>query len=247
MKIKAIKTHAITTRDKSILKVLDKYVKNLSERSIVVVTSKIVSITEGSVVDKREKTREDLVPEHCQLYIPRKYNKWGFCFSLTRNILIASAGIDESNADDKLILWPKDAQKSANMIRKYLLDRFKIKWVGVLIVDSHTTPFRRGVSGIGLSHSGFKALKDYIGQSDLFDRPYKFTNQSIIDGLAASASLIMGEGNECTPLVVAEDLPFVEFQGRNPNKKELNMLKISREEDLYWPILKNAPWKKGKK
>jgi len=56
----------------------------------------------------------------------------------------------------------------------------------------------------------------------------------------------MGEGSERTPLALISDLPFVQFQKRNPTPAELRGLKISMKKDLYAPLLKSAPWKKGK-
>ena len=70
------------------------------------------------------------------------------------------------------------------------------------------------------------------------------TNQSLIDGLASSANLVMGEGNEATPIAVAEDLPFIEFVDRNPTTGEIDSLVINPEDDLYEPILSSAPWER---
>lgn len=75
----------------------------------------------------------------------------------------------------------------------------------------------------------------------------KISQQSVSDGLAASSSLVMGEGNESTPLAVITDAPFVEFQHRNPMPEELNAIKMTPEEDMYGMLYKSAPWKKGKK
>jgi F420-0:gamma-glutamyl ligase len=74
----------------------------------------------------------------------------------------------------------------------------------------------------------------------------KFQKSNIANGLAAAAVTLMGEGSEQTPLAVLEDISFVEFQRRNPTEQEVINLKIEREDDLYWPLLQLAPWKKGK-
>ena len=59
--------------------------------------------------------------------------------------------------------------------------------------------------------------------------------------------MVMGEGVEQTPIVVMEDLKFVEFQDRNPTKKELDDFYIRiNSDDLFAPFLQNAPWQKGK-
>jgi F420-0:gamma-glutamyl ligase len=67
----------------------------------------------------------------------------------------------------------------------------------------------------------------------------------VANGLAASAVVVMGEGTEQTPIVLMSDLPFIDFQDRNPNQEELEALTISRDEDLYAPFLNGADWKKG--
>lgn len=67
-----------------------------------------------------------------------------------------------------------------------------------------------------------------------------------MDGLAASAVVVMGEGNEKMPIALIEDVPFVSFQSRNPTTEELELLNITIDEDMYAPILKNVRWKKKK-
>jgi F420-0:gamma-glutamyl ligase len=57
----------------------------------------------------------------------------------------------------------------------------------------------------------------------------------------------MGEAREQTPLAIIEDIPFIQFQDRNPNEKELDELKINIEDDLYTELLTSVKWKKGGK
>jgi F420-0:gamma-glutamyl ligase len=56
---------------------------------------------------------------------------------------------------------------------------------------------------------------------------------------------MMGEGDEQTPLALLEDLPFVKFQQRNPTDEEIASLRIAREDDIFWPFLRNGSWHKG--
>ncbi len=72
------------------------------------------------------------------------------------------------------------------------------------------------------------------------------TKANIMDGLAAASVLIMGEGDEQTPMALITDLDFVNFSENDPEKKEIDDLNIELEDDLYYPILKNANWLKGK-
>lgn len=255
MKVRAIKTHKITSKDDDILKVLDKYIERLEENTVVAVTSKIISICENNIlkiedsIDKQSSSakKEELIRENSQYYLPRASSKYNISFTITSNILSASAGIDESNGNGFYILWPKNPQESVNKIREYLSGKFSLKNFGVVITDSKTTPLRWGVTGIALAHSGFLALKDYIGKPDLFKRPFVYEKLNIADSIAAAAVLVMGEGSEQTPLALFEDIENIKFQDRDPNDEELESLKIKLEDDLYYLLLKNAPWQKGGK
>lgn len=206
---------------------------------------KVVKVGEVEKVVKVEK--DELVEQEAELYLPSSENQYGFSIAVKGNMFVASAGVDESNGNGYFVLWPEDPQASANAIREYLVQKFKIKNVGVILTDSKTTPLRWGVTGIAVAHSGFAALEDYIGIPDVFGRPMHVTKTNVMDALAASAVFVMGEGSEQTPLAVISDVPSVKFQERNPTQAELDKLHITINEDLYAPILKKVEWRKGKK
>jgi len=245
MKVTAIRIHKVTARDHSLIKILDKYLPKISEKSILAITSKIVSITEGRLVKMDSADKDELIKQESQFYLPREQNPYNVSLTITRNMLAATAGIDESNGNGYYILWPKDPQKTANKVKSYLKKRFQLKNIGVIITDSKTSPLRWGVTSIALAYSGFKPLKDYIGKKDIFGRKFEFEKLSIVDSIAGAASVVMGEGAEQTPMAIISDLLFVDFQDRNPMKKELKNLIISIDKDLFGPFLKNVKWKKG--
>lgn len=247
MKVTPIKTKKITPQDKDLFKILDQFLPEIKERSVLAITSKIVSITEGRVVKMDTIDKDQLIKQESQYYLDREGNPYNVSLTITRNNLVATAGIDESNGAGYFVLWPKDPQIAANQIRAYLKKRFSIKNVGVVITDSKTTPFRWGVTASAISYCGFNPLKDYSNTPDLFGRLFKFEKLNIADCLATAAAVVMGEGAEQTPLAKIEDLPFIEFQDSDPTKKELEELKIDLEKDLYAPLLKSVRWKKGKK
>lgn len=247
MKVRSIKTKRIIPgKDKDIFFILDKYLPKPKERSVVAVTSKIVAICQGRVADPEKETRDELAEKEADFYLPRELNRYNFMLTIKKNTMIASAGIDESNAAGYLILWPKDPQKAADQIRDHLKKRFRLKNIGVIITDSKLTPLRWGVTGVSIAHSGFLALNDYRKKPDIFGRKLKVTQVNVAEALAVCAVLLMGEGKEQTPMAVIEDLPFVKFQDRNPSKKELKNLKIDLKEDVYGSILTAIKWKKGK-
>lgn len=245
MRITPIKTPRIIADDKSILEIIDNALPSLQDKSIVAVTSKIVSICEGSIVAKDSITRDDLIIRESDLYLPATLSKYGHHFTITKNMLIPTAGIDESNGEGYYILWPRDAQKTANKIRHHLSTKHGIQNVGVVITDSTCQPLRKGICGIYLAHSGFEALRDYIGEPDLFGRPMTVTQANIAGGIAAAAVLAMGEGNEQTPLCLVTDFPAISFQQRDPSKKELDEITISIEEDLFSPFLSAVEWQQA--
>lgn len=246
MKVFPVKTSKIKPGDQTLFNILDKYLPSLKEGSIFVVTSKVVSICEGRVVKIRKDEKEKLVEKEAEYFLPPRGNKYNVTLTIKGNILAASAGIDESNGAGYHILLPKDPQKAANDIREYLRKKFSIKKLGVIITDSRTTPLRWGTTGVAISYSGFAPLCNYIGRRDIFGRKFEMQKANIVDALATSAVLIMGEGAEQTPLAVIEDVPFVRFQEKNPSKKELDNFHININDDLYGPFLKNAKWRKGK-
>lgn len=247
MKITAVKTHKITISDQDILKIINQYIKELKDGSIVAITSKIVALAEGRVVATDQADKEALIAQEAEYFLPRSSSKYGVSLTITGGQLVATAGIDESNANGYFVLWPEDAQKTANIIRKYLQNKFQLKNIGVIITDSKTTPLRWGVTGTAIAYSGFKPLNDLIGTPDLFGRELKMTKVNILDGLAAAAVLLMGEGTEQTPLAIIEDTNFVEFTDENPSVKELESLKINIEDDIYAPLLTKVDWQKGDK
>ena len=147
---------------------------------------------------------------------------------------MAGAGIDESNAKGKLILLPKDSFKSAEVLRKKLMQKFKLKNLGVLITDSRTGPLRAGVVGMSLGYAGFKGIRDYRGTKDIFGRVLKVSRTDVADSLATAAVLSMGEGREQQPLALITEAP-IDFVARI-NKKELL---INPKDDLYLPLFKS--------
>lgn len=251
MNIQTFKTHKITNQDTDIITIIDQYIPQFFENSILVITSKIISITEGRVQRIQPETehedKEKLVREESEYFIDKSENQYGFFLTITQNLLIPTAGIDESNGNGYYILWPENPYASANKIREHITAKYGIKNFGVIITDSKTSPLRWGTTGVSIAHSGFCALNNYMGKKDLFGRIMRVTKSNIVDGLAAGAVAVMGEGEESTPLALISDISNVDFQQRNPSDEEIKFLKIDLEDDVYAPILKKAPWQKGEK
>jgi dihydrofolate synthase / folylpolyglutamate synthase len=245
MQVQSIQTEPITTKSGNLLAVLEQYLPPLTEGTVLAITSKIVSICEGRVVDiQSEEDKERLIQQEADYWLPRSSSKYNVSLTIKDGILAASAGIDESNSFGKLVLLPQNSQRTANLVRQHFTKKYNLRKFGVILTDSISAPLRWGTRGTALAHSGFEAIKDYIGTQDIFGRPLAFSKASILDGLAGSAVLVMGEGKERQPLALLTDLPFVSFQDRDPTQEEIRQLLIEPEDDLYAPLLNNAKWKK---
>lgn len=249
MNIKPYKTHKIQPNE-NLFEILDNYLPQLEEKSVVVIASKIVGICEGRVIKMTEKAQEEkdeLIKQEADYYLPRKYSQYGFMLTIKNNLLVGGAGIDESNANGYFSLWPENPQKSANNIREYLTKKHNLKHLGVIITDSKLSPLRWGVTGYAISYSGFQALNSYIGKPDIYGRLLQAEQSNIPDSLASGAVLTMGEGNEQQPLAIITDVPFITFQAKNPTQKEIENLKIKLEDDIYASLLTAVTWEKGRK
>ncbi len=245
MKVTAIKTHKITQKDKDILNILDTYLTKIEENSVIAVTSKIIAICEGRIV-QNSISKDELVKQEADFFLPKESNQYNVYLTIKDNMLVATAGIDESNSNGNLVLWPQNPQDSANKIREYFKKKFKLKNVGIIITDSKSTMLRWGITGASIAHSGFKALNNKIGTPDIFGKKLEITQVNVSDALSSAAVLEMGEANEQTPLAVITEIPYVEFQDRNPNEEELSVLHYDMKKDMYEKILTSVPWQKGK-
>jgi putative folate metabolism gamma-glutamate ligase len=245
MIVTPIKTDKILPGSLTLFDVLDKHLSEVKEKSVVVISSKLVAICEARFKPMDSVDKQALIEQEADLIVQDVKTKFGSNFTITNNTLIRSAGIDESNGNNNYILWPKDSQKTANQVREYLRQRFSLKNLGLLITDSTSTPLRLGTSGITLAFSGFKPLNDYRGQPDLFGKPLEVTRANVADGLSVSGVLVMGEGSEQTPIALIEDVPFVQFQDSDPSAQDLEFLNTPLDEDVFAPFITSVRWQKG--
>lgn len=236
-KIKPMKIIPIRTKifweGENLLTFILKYVPRLKNKSILVVTSKIVALSEKRTVPSsgdREKAK--LIRAESDFALPTKY-VW---LTIKDGMVMASAGVDESNANGRIILLPEDSFSTARLLRKELKSKFKLNYLGVLITDSRTAPLRAGITGATLGYAGFRGLKDYRGTPDIFGRRFHFSRVNIADSLASAAVLTMGEGREQRPLAIIEDAPVVFC-----DRIRKNELLIDPKEDMYRPLFTHWP------
>jgi putative folate metabolism gamma-glutamate ligase len=241
MKITPITTMIVEAYSCELTEFLCKSLSNVPINSVVAITSKVVSLCEGNVAPL-ERSKDEIIEKEADYFLPKNNNKYGVYLTIKNNLLVPSAGVDESNTNGYYVMWPKDLQNSANLCWQFLRNKFQIENLGVIITDSTSSPLRWGVTGKCIAYCGFKALNSKIGEEDLFGRKLRMTQVNVADALAAAAVLCMGESNEQTPIAIIEDLPFVRFEHQPPTSEDLNALHINIKDDLYGQLLEGVRW-----
>lgn len=202
----------------------------LQTHDVLVVTSKIVSKSEGRFVrladvqpgnealHHAEITGKDARMVELVLRESQGISREGVNTLIVRHKLgfvSANAGIDQSNldgGDERVLLLPVDPDASARAISDGLKAKTGVD-VGIVISDSHGRPFRMGNVGVAIGSAGIPALRDLRGRPDLFGRTLKYTLQGFADMIASAAGLVSGEGAEGRPVVLVRGLQFSEAAG----------------------------------
>ena len=201
------------------------------EGQVLAITSKIVSLAEGKVTARGQKTKLDLIKEEADWYLgPSSY---GTELTIKHGLLAASAGIDESNsASGDYLLLPRDPYASAEKIGRQLRAELGLARFAVILTDSRSAPLRRGVTGVSLGHWGLRAVRSLVGRPDMHGRPLKFTHVNVVDALATMAVYTMGEADDGCPLALVSgaEVEFCE-EGRRDE------IVIEPEQDIYYPLL----------
>lgn len=224
MIVNAVKTR-IFKENENLEAFIVEHIPRISDSAVLAVTSKIVALSEGRT--GRVEDREKIIEEESEFVLRTKYTS----LTIKDGTIMAAAGVDESNADGKLVLLPKNSFDAAEVLREKLMRRFNLTNLGILITDSRLLPLRAGVVGVALGYAGFKGVRDYRGTKDIFGRELKLSRTDVADGLATAAVLEMGEGAEQRPLCVIENA-LVEFTD-TVDRTELH---IDIEDDVYKPL-----------
>ena len=226
---------------------------SIKDGDIVAISSKVISISEGRVVpistgttEEKQKQKTALLKQEAGWYMQApKSSKWHRHFTIAQGLLIGSSGIDESNGDGYYVLYPKDPFASAKKLRTWLMKTYGVQKLAVIITDSASIPLRRGALGMALAWDGLDPLKDYKHTNDLFGREIQYEMANVVDALAASAVLAMGEGDEQTPVAVIRCAKSIVFKNRSDKSAE--QLRVAPEEDVYASLFWSCKWKKGGK
>ncbi len=217
---------------------------SLRPGDIVAIAQKIVSKAEGRIVDLREVTPSpralelaaevDKDPRLVELILREstevvRHRKGVLVVAHRSGTVLANAGIDASNVagnDHHVLLLPEDCDRSCRDIRSRLAAQTGIQ-PGVIVIDSLGRAWRNGTVGVALGTAGLPPLLDLRGTPDLFGRELRTTQVGIADEIAAAASMLMGQADEGTPVVLLRGL---QLPGGDGPASDLHR---ARELDLF--------------
>ena len=151
---------------------------------------------------------EDILIDHPFLLVKTKFGH-----------TCVNAGIDWSNVGDgMMLLLPEDPMASAERIRSRLR-----KDCAVIITDTSSRPFRSGVVGVAIGWAGIGAWKDWRGEVDIYGKALEITLESIVDEIAGTANLLIGEAGDGTPVAVVRGMKYPKTGGAIFMPKDVDM------------------------
>jgi len=179
---------------------------------VLVVTQKVVSKSEGALVDLRTvvprpeavafAARWDRDARQVEVVLREAAHVLrmarGVIIARTRHgFVCANAGVDASNVDsDTVTLLPADSDRSARELRARLATQMGLgpeRTPAVVIADSFGRPWRWGIVDVALGVAGFGPLDDQRGRPDTMGRIMRSTVVAVADEIASAAELASGK------------------------------------------------------
>ena len=192
--------------------------QRLQPGDILVVKHKIISKSEGRMVDlatiapsaesiawaaqyNLDARAIELAVRESRSVIRRKN---GVLITETQHgFLCANSGIDVSNVDGgkTALLLPEDPDRSAANLRRALKKKAGVS-VPVIVTDSFGRPWREGLTEFAIGIAGMKPLRDDRGKRDPHGYKLKASVEAIADELACAAGLVCGKLNRAPACIV---------------------------------------------
>ena len=165
----------------------------LRDGDILVVTSKIVSKSEGMQVpaaDREQAIAQDTVRVVAERIHPGGVTK---IVETRQGLVMAAAGIDMSNVPEGIALrLPADPDASARLLCAGLRQHLGIS-LGIIITDTIGRPWRVGQTDMAIGASGLQLTEDLRGANDANGRPLHVTMAVVADEIAGAADLVKGK------------------------------------------------------
>jgi coenzyme F420-0:L-glutamate ligase/coenzyme F420-1:gamma-L-glutamate ligase len=191
---------------------------HLRSGDILVVKHKIVSKSEGRIIDLNtirpsaesimwakqyglDARVIELALRESRAVIRRKN---GVLITETHHgFLCANSGVDVSNVDGghHALLLPEDPDRSAANLRRALKKQTGLA-IPVIITDSFGRPWREGLTEFAIGISGMNPLRDDRGRRDSHGYLLRASVEAVADELACAAGLVCGKLNRAPACIV---------------------------------------------
>jgi coenzyme F420-0:L-glutamate ligase/coenzyme F420-1:gamma-L-glutamate ligase len=209
------------------------------DRSVIVaVAQKIVSKSEGAVVDLRliqpsalarswavEWNKDarliELILSQSRRIV--KMDRGVIIAETQHGFVCANAGVDQSNVpgDDFATVLPIDPDASARRLHASL------GCGAVIVTDTFGRPWREGLVDVAIGVAGLEPLDDHRGQTDRHGRKLASTIIAIADQLAAAAGLVMKKEAGCPDALIRG------FEWQPTAEGSARALRRKPEQDLF--------------
>jgi coenzyme F420-0:L-glutamate ligase/coenzyme F420-1:gamma-L-glutamate ligase len=194
----------------------------LQAGDVVVVAQKVVSKSEGRIVDLDTVTATPRATEIASRLIARPDPRMvqvvldesvrvlrseRVLITETRHgFVCANSGVDHSNVGGRnaVTLLPVDPDASAQRLCERLRHLSGVE-VGVIVSDTFGRPWRLGIVNVALGVAGLPAVIDFRGSLDDDGKPLHATVLAIADDLASAAGILMGKTDR-TPAVIVRGI-----------------------------------------
>ncbi|TFG26175.1 coenzyme F420-0:L-glutamate ligase [Candidatus Thorarchaeota archaeon] len=215
--------------------------RRLKDGDIIVIASKIVSVSESRVVNSEVvapslKAREiasknGFDPIHVELAIRESteiIQTDGVLITETHSGLVCNfSGVDKSNAPEgKYILLPEDPDASAQRLQD-ALSKATGKKLAIIISDTQGRPWRNGSLNVAIGCAGIAPFKYNKGKRDLYGRVLKRSTVCQIDEIAMLAEPLLGQAGQRTPVVIVRGYSYTDSE---ESAKDINRPK---DEDMF--------------
>jgi coenzyme F420-0:L-glutamate ligase / coenzyme F420-1:gamma-L-glutamate ligase len=184
------------------------FIRDVQPSDMVAFAQKIVSKSEGAIVDLREMHPSALAkswaeewkkdPRLIELILAQsrrivKMDRGVIISETQHGFVCANAGVDESNVEgsDFATVLPVDPDASARRLRAAL------GCGAVIITDTFGRPWREGLVDVAIGLAGFDPIDDLRGRPDRHGRKLASTIIGVADQLAAAAGLVMRKDAGC--------------------------------------------------
>lgn len=171
--------------------------RGLADGDVVVLTSKVLSKTEGRIVpaptdpEARDELRRRLVDAESVRVVARVNRTL-----ITENrlgIVQAAAGVDGSNVESgELALLPEDPDASAAALVADLR-RLTGARVAVIVTDTMGRAWRTGQIDLAIGAAGMRVSVGYDGAVDRQGNELQVTDVAVADEIASAADLVKGK------------------------------------------------------